>query len=363
MNALEERLREALADRAAHSPIDPDAWDKTVARSRRRFRLSLPGWLPAGFVIPAAAAAVVIAIVLAALSLTGGTRAAAPATDATSPPPPDTPAQVTDVLRGHPAVTAIVSAKLGDTRVYAWFSDLRDDYGCSVVLGTRTSSGGSGCGRWPSGPSGVTGTTVDTGRASLQVTSVVTRVNGGSGNAPAVVLSGRGFPFNVWFASIPEGYSALLTFLDANTEVMRFTDNLHVQPGASIPDSGGITVDGWTAYLTSGKVLWHGPDNGAIAQLPWTVKQKPLLVLYQETSTTNYAIGYIPADVARLVLRMPDGHEYGGPTVQGWRGSGVRLWVRGGMPYGGLTATTLVISYDAAGKVIAQQTVGSLLNS
>jgi len=39
MNTLEDRLREALAERATLSPVDPDAWDKTVARSHRRRRL------------------------------------------------------------------------------------------------------------------------------------------------------------------------------------------------------------------------------------------------------------------------------------------------------------------------------------
>ena len=72
MNALEDRLREALAERAAHRPIDPDAWDKTVTRSRRRIRLARPAWLPAGFAIPAAAAAAVVAIVVAATEVTGG---------------------------------------------------------------------------------------------------------------------------------------------------------------------------------------------------------------------------------------------------------------------------------------------------
>jgi hypothetical protein len=43
MTALEDRLREALAERAAHSRIDPHAWDKAVARSRRRIRLARPG--------------------------------------------------------------------------------------------------------------------------------------------------------------------------------------------------------------------------------------------------------------------------------------------------------------------------------
>ena len=361
MNALEEQLREALAQRAALSSVDPDAWDKTVRRSRRRLRLSLPAWLPAGLVIPAAAAAAVVAVVLAAISLTGGTRAAAPADNATTPPPPGTPRQVTDVLRAHPAVTAIVSAKLGGTRVYAWFSDPGHDYGCSVLLGTRASSGGFACGRWPSGPSAPDTGLVNTGRAGRQVSAVTVRLNDGR-SAPAAVLSGRGFPFGVWFADIPQGYRAVLTFRDAaGQQVAQLTDNLQVQPGASIPDSGGITVNGWTAYLTGGKVLWHGPGDGAIVPLPWTVTHKPLLVLYQETTTLNYAIGYAPADVARLVLRMPDGHEYGGPTVQGWPGSGVRLWVNARLPYGGLAKNTLVISYNAAGKVIAQQTVAALL--
>jgi hypothetical protein len=361
MNALEDRLREALADRAAHSPIDPDAWDKTVARSRR-LRPSLPGWLPAGLVIPAAAAAAVVAVVLAAVTLTGGTHRAAPAAGTTTPPPPGTPRQVTGVLRAHPAVTAIVSAKLGGTRVYAWFSDLRDGYGCAVVLGTPTSSGGFSCGRWTSGPSDVDGSAVSTGRASQRATSVTARLNDGT-PAPAVVLTGRGFPFRVWFVTIPEGYYALLTFFDAaHDEVQWLPDNVQVQQGASIPGSGGITVDGWAAYLANGKVLWHGPHGGAIVPLPWTVKQKPLLVLYQETTTTNYALGYTRTDVARLVLRMPDGHEYGGPTVPGWPGSGVRLWVRSGLPSGGLPAATVVISYNAAGKVIAQHAVSALLN-
>jgi len=102
MNALEDRLREALAERAAHSPIDPEAWDKTVARSRRRIRLAGPGWFPAGFVIPAAAAVAVVAIVVAAAAVTGGLTggrgspgqhpsgpATAGATSRGAPPPPD----------------------------------------------------------------------------------------------------------------------------------------------------------------------------------------------------------------------------------------------------------------------------------
>jgi len=36
MNTVEDRLRDALSERAAHSPIDRDAWAHTVARAGTR---------------------------------------------------------------------------------------------------------------------------------------------------------------------------------------------------------------------------------------------------------------------------------------------------------------------------------------
>ena len=38
MTTVEDRLRDALRERAAHCPIDPDAWPQTVARTRRAHR-------------------------------------------------------------------------------------------------------------------------------------------------------------------------------------------------------------------------------------------------------------------------------------------------------------------------------------
>ena len=128
MTALEDRLREALAERAAHSRIDPDAWDKAVARSRRRIRLARPGWFPAGLVIPAAVAAAVVAIVVAATAVTGGltgspsspgqqsTRPAV-ANDQAGPKPPGK-----DVLavRDIPPVTPFVRAKFFADRHTVW---------------------------------------------------------------------------------------------------------------------------------------------------------------------------------------------------------------------------------------------------
>ena len=66
-STIEDRLRDALTERARHSPVHPDAWDQTLARTRRRPRSG--AW--ARYVIPAAAAAAVVAIVAAATVLTG----------------------------------------------------------------------------------------------------------------------------------------------------------------------------------------------------------------------------------------------------------------------------------------------------
>lgn len=67
MNTIEDRLRDALRERARHSPIDPDAWEQTVARVRRPVRAR--AW--SRFIVPVAAAAAVVAIVAGATVLTG----------------------------------------------------------------------------------------------------------------------------------------------------------------------------------------------------------------------------------------------------------------------------------------------------
>lgn len=238
MNALEERLREALADRAAQSPIDPDAWEKTVARSRRgrrpgpikrrRLRLALPRWSPAGVMIPVTAAAAVVAIILVAVSLTGGapTRSRNLGTGsvsetATTPPSAGTPRQVTDLLRTNPAVTSIVSVKVGTNLVYVWFSNLTDDYLCYVVVGIPTPGGGDrACFSYTApilkdtvlGPELITPITI--GKAVMQATSITVRLSDG-GFAPAAIVSGRGFPFKVCFANIPPQYSSTIVVRDA----------------------------------------------------------------------------------------------------------------------------------------------------
>ena len=73
MTTLEDRLREALTERAALSPVDPHAWDKVVARSRRRRfpRFRWPWPARTGLLVPVAAAAAVAAVIVATTTLAG----------------------------------------------------------------------------------------------------------------------------------------------------------------------------------------------------------------------------------------------------------------------------------------------------
>jgi hypothetical protein len=326
-------------------------------------------------VIPVAAAAAVVAIVLAAITLTGGSRAShdlganSVAGTATTPPPPGAPHELIKLLRTNAAVTSIVSAKLGASRVYVWFSNLKDDP-CYVVVVPGTPDYGSGCGNGPAVWFGERAATdgslpsIDSGKVVMQATSVTARLSNGRAAPAVLLLSGNGFPFKVWFVRVPGGDIAHLVFRDAaGRKVASLDDTDQVPPITGIPSHGGIVVDGWTAYLVSGRVLWHGPDDGAIVPLPWTVKQKPLMVMFQSTTKVNYALGYTPADVARLELRFPDGTTYSAPTIPAWPGSTVRLWVKTGLPWSGLPPQTLVIRYNSASKVIAQQTVDSILGN
>lgn len=67
MNTVEDRLRDALRERADHSPVSSDAWERVLTRTRRRRALALGGhaW-QARYVIPALAAVAVIGVIVAA---------------------------------------------------------------------------------------------------------------------------------------------------------------------------------------------------------------------------------------------------------------------------------------------------------
>jgi hypothetical protein len=142
-HTLEDRLREALAERAALSSIDPGAWDKTVARARRRFR---PGRIHLSFAVPAAAAAAIVAIAVAATTLTGGhgTVSGPPAgtgrtpAGATSPQHvPAPPGRGNYLIQSTPPVSAIVRVTgIGGpkTWTFIWFGYQKDDRSEGIEL-------------------------------------------------------------------------------------------------------------------------------------------------------------------------------------------------------------------------------------
>jgi hypothetical protein len=374
MNTLEDRVRQALAERAAHSPISPDAWDKTVARAgRRRVRLTLPRWLPSGLLIPACAAATVVAVVLGSLALAGGrTTASHGSTPSGGEPAGALPATVRTLLRSNPAFTAVVPVTFDSVTIYFWYSSHSGSTRLCAMATAGPYPGDGSCQlvpvsllRQPAFFTDVAGDNdgfISYGGAATRVTSVTTKLTKTGQLIAGRIVSGRGFPREVWLATIPSlGTSATAIFRDAAGREIAHLDNTMTISAQLTPAKGGITVDGWTAYLIDGKVTWFGPPDVPVEHaIPRTVKQAPLMVFFQAVSSTNYAVGYAPADVARLELRFPDGKTYAAPTVSGWPGSGTRLWVRSGLPMSGIPQQTLVISYNAAGQVIARQTIASL---
>lgn len=369
MSTLEDRLREALAERAAHSPIGPDAWDKTVARAgRRQIRPGVPRRLPSGLLFPAGAAVAVIAVILAAVALTSGHPTASldspPGGASTSLPP-----GATGLMRSDPPFTGVVPVTDKPATLYFWYSNPENPALCYFAasgqfgsigncLPVRAASAGQSAFLVASlGP-------INLGAVTSWATSIVVRLNGSGRAIPGRLVFGPGFPEKVWLANYPPGDSGTILFRDfaglhaASIHVVP----VHLLPAPARPRHGGITVHGWTAYLIDRRVIWWRPAKGAReTQLPWTVAQMPLMVFLQSAGSANYAVGWTPAEVTRVELRLPDGRTYADPTVPGWPGSGVRLWVRP-LPRGTIPDKTLVIGYNSAGQILAEQTLQSLYN-
>jgi hypothetical protein len=67
--------------------------------------------------------------------------------------------------------------------------------------------------------------------------------------------------------------------------------------------------------------------------------------------------GYAHANVVRVVLKLPDGRQYGAQTFAAWPGSGLRLWAFPVPTAQALAspAKEVVTGYDAAGHVVYQR--------
>jgi hypothetical protein len=392
MNTVEDRLREALRERATHSPIDPDAWEQTVARVRRPVRART--W--SRFIVPAAAAAAVVAIIAGATVLTGhgglnagpGRSASASASASATPAPPG-PGDY--LIQQNPPVSAIVRVTMridGQTTwTFVWLGYLKGHRSEGLNLCSVTDGGGfygtGGCGpaqipaRQVAVYSGGAGS-IRMGVSVGQVTSVTAQLSGGR-SAAGVVMSGRGFPGKVWLVNYPSADDARIVFRNASgTEIGHLTEP-GSPPFPSRPRSGGLVVfhypagvvdakPGWmTAYLLrDGRVGFWSSDNADSVVSLKPASGPPAVELiggdYLHGSPLVEFYGYAHESVARVVLRLADGKQYGAQTFAAWRGSGLRLWAFP-VPTHLYTSTgprmDVLMGYDAAAHVIWQMRLGS----
>jgi hypothetical protein len=374
MTTLEDRLREALAERAALSPVDPHAWDKVVARSHHRLRWPRPA--RTGLLVPLAAAAAVAIVIVAATTLVGhigsGSKQLGRASASPSEPPPGELAQL---VREIPPVTPLVPISLSadghQVRDLLWFGYVPGHAAAGIAL-CQLNEGGfydgyQACtsGALPAGALARSTATDGSGWIRLgvtarQVTSVTARLPGGQ-TVHGAVKSVRGIPYKVWAVSYPVGSAARVVFGDAAGHEVTHLDIPGDQPAPSRPGHGGIALfryghDVMTAYRISGDRIgfWVG-GNSMWSDVP--ISQSPLNVI--ETGSTRTTpddwFGYAPSGTARVALRLADGRQFAARTRPGWPGSGIVFWgpltlpARIAMPY-----DTIVITYDAAGHILRQ---------
>jgi hypothetical protein len=398
MNTVEDRLRDALRERAAQSPIDPDAWARTVARSRRRLGRA-PMW--SRFMIPAAAAAAVVAIVAGATALTGhgGPRGGSGATRSSSASPsasgaPAPPGPGNYLIKGTPPISAIVPTKLTvgsqTTWTFVWFGRLKSDPGEGILLCSVTDGGGylgsGGCGpvQFQAQQGFVEGTgTIKLIVSDRQVTSLTALLPHGR-TVSGVSAWGRGFPDKVWLVNFPGQDNATIVLRNASGHVVKRLSITGVYPTPSQPRSGGITLFSYpagsiapsagtmTAYLFDGRVIgvdgrvvgfWGSDSSSVISNVP---ASGPPAVENLGGSWLRGAkvveyYGYAHENVSRVVLRLPDGRQYGAQATAAWPGSGLRLW-HFSVPIKAATFESgkqVMLGYDAAGQVVWQEPLGA----
>lgn len=381
MTAMEDQLREMLAEQAELSPVDPDVWDQVVARSRHR-RLRWPGRPPstwAGLLVPAAAAVAVAAVIVAATTLAGHVgRAPKPARSASisaSPPGLPMPAGMKSVVRQIPPVTPFVPVSVfadgHQVRDFLWFGYVPGDAAAGRALcqyndgGVYNGYASCTAGGLPAGTlarsAGTDGSGwIRLGVTARQVTSVTAVLPGGR-TMRGTVKSVPGVPYKVWAVSYPVTPAAQVVFRDAAGHEVTHLNVHGDQPAPSRPDHGGIALfrygtDEVTAYRISGDRIgyWYGamsswsdvPLSQSTLSVDSTSGPRPL---------PSECFGYAPSGTARVALRLAGGRQVAGPTRPGWPGSRVVFWGPLRLPaHTAVTFDTIVITYDAAGRVLRE---------
>jgi hypothetical protein len=408
MNTIEDRLRDALWERARRSPIDPHAWERTQARipATRKRPAGLRWSRPGRFLIPAGAAAAVVVIVVgvtaAVNGITGrsagapggspGSASATPGTATSSPfalkgylrTTPVSAILALPVTSPRTGQTAVAYSWLGYTSPYAWTGEQQGLQSCSEVVYPHGLAAGYcvslprlGAGKPASVTSsnGADSILVLQGLAVSRVASVTAVLPDGQ-HVPGVVKTGRGVPGKAWAVVAPTSGKTLspvsgerLVFRDASgAEVATLGTTAAVPLLVAKPSSGGILAfrapccGSVYAYLIDGYVGFFWGKPGWMA--PQLAAGFPALAGLSTSFVSLWeAFGYAHADVARVVIHLGGGRQVATSTSPAWPGSGLRLWaVRlPGQPEfdpGGIPVTTMT-GYDAAGDAIAQVTLGT----
>ncbi|HEY6297343.1 MAG TPA: hypothetical protein VIX15_16920 [Streptosporangiaceae bacterium] len=343
MNTVEDRLRDALRERADHSPVSTGAWERVLTRTRRRRAFRLGGHArSARYVIPALAAAAVAGVIIVANVIAGqlpspsatpgggGIRPSTPSPSASGPSPQlgvgrlsaQVPPRAVLSYQYSPEGKKIVASFwLGYRNQKFWFGNVSPGLQlCSAVFSIYTTqqpehgtagpeqpvtdgSGQAFCRAAPQLAAGqvvqVTGglnagdgsgafATLSTrsGIAAAPVASVTAVLPDGRTFA-GVVGTGRGFTFKVWSVTYPPQGVVRLVFRDpSGHELASLTrpavPALLVPPPAARPGSGAVI------FLVAGSSIRAYLVDGHVGF--WTVPSG--WYAYAPLQTTGIISGY-----------------------------------------------------------------------
>jgi hypothetical protein len=409
MNDLEDRLRTALAARAADFTASPDAWERTTARARRPLRMftfGIPGRRGLSRFTPLAAAAAVVAVAIttAALASTGGWhdlvsgRPATAVRHQTAPLRPrprlGTPGALTTRLPcGGPDVRKSAAfTGQSTTTWFTWVPTQNAYYMCDL----RYSNGHYLAGDWgggvaPTGSAVASANLWDGGEAGLvakSATSVTADLANGRHIVGTVRLS-PGFPLAEWWVDhspYPWDVSVVFVFRDAAGHVVTRLSRAFATPvnplahptpltPAAVRCSfeGGEsqlvrvpqTVDGfptWT-YIQFGRDWDNHPSlcenagllNGSTGfstsfrAYPALTVEQPA-VAEEDLLETDTISGFAASWVTSVTAVLADGRKYPGIFVDG-RGFPYRVWL---VRFPAKATATLVFR-DAGGQVVATE--------
>jgi hypothetical protein len=405
MNDLEDRLRTALAARAADFTASPDGWERTTARARRPLRLftfGIPGRRGLSRFTPLAAAAAVaaVAITSATLASTGGWHDLVSGRPATSTAPVKPPwywrpgapntvpaqrARIRGWLMARPMCGRLVGPVISFDKATVWYSwgtgAYKDLYLCdSSASGSVAGPAGRGTPANTEGwaPDGISGDAVTSVASVTAVLADGHRVTG-------KVWRGGGLPYGLWEVDYPANDSAVIVFRNAAGQVVTQLNQSVSTPVNPIAHPAPLTLanigdcanSGWSAqpvrvpqtmdgyktwtYIQYGKNAVDGPMLCEFAGLPHrstsfstSFRAFPELTVARPVQAeedlfdTSTISGISAPWVKSVTAVLADGKTYQGMFADG-RSFPDPVWLVS-FP---VRATATLVFRDAAGQVVA----------